>query len=85
MIGRVQQSDQYRVLVRRLVEARIGLNVSQADLAQKLGKPQSFVSKYERGERRLDVVEYLTIAKILNCNLGEILSMIDREIKVEKV
>lgn len=37
----------------------------QVELAQKLNKPQSFVSKFECGERRLDVIEFLTIMEAL--------------------
>ena len=42
---------------------RAGL--SQFQLAKKLSKPQSFVSKYERGERRLDVLEFFHVAEAL--------------------
>jgi transcriptional regulator with XRE-family HTH domain len=37
----------------------------QQELADKLGKPQSFVAKVERGERRIDVIEFLAIAKAI--------------------
>ncbi len=39
--------------------------VRQQALAKKLGRPQSFVAKYEGGERRIDVVEFVTIARAL--------------------
>jgi len=39
--------------------------MTQAELSQRLKRPQSFVSKYERGERRLDVVEFGDVAKAL--------------------
>ena len=48
-----------------LVEARKKAGVSQADLAKALAKPQSFVSKFERGERRLDIVEFKAVADAL--------------------
>lgn len=51
---------------RLLVDARKSQRVSQAVLAEKLGRAQTFVSKYERGERRLDVVEFLDVAEALN-------------------
>jgi transcriptional regulator with XRE-family HTH domain len=54
--------EQFRVL---LVEARKKSGLSQARLAGKLSRPQSFVSKYERGERRLDVVEFEQVARAL--------------------
>jgi transcriptional regulator with XRE-family HTH domain len=54
--------EQFRLL---LVEARKKAALSQAQLADKLSRPQSFVSKYERGERRLDVVEFEVVADAL--------------------
>lgn len=48
-----------------LVEARKGCGLTQAEVAERLGKLQSFVSKYERGERRLDVVEFLEVARAI--------------------
>jgi transcriptional regulator with XRE-family HTH domain len=50
---------------RLLVEARQEAALTQTDLAKKLGRPQSFVSKFENGERRLDVVEFLEVARAL--------------------
>jgi transcriptional regulator with XRE-family HTH domain len=57
--------------------------MTQANLAELLGKPQSFVAKYESGERRLDVVEFLAIATVLGIDPCEIVreiyqKMIDR-------
>jgi transcriptional regulator with XRE-family HTH domain len=48
-----------------LIEARIEARLTQTDLALRLKRPQSFVSKCERGERRVDVVEFGDIAKAL--------------------
>lgn len=47
----------YRLLLERIRSVRRAADITQAELAEKLGTDQSFVSKYERGERRLDVVE----------------------------
>lgn len=58
-------SSRYRHLRRLLIDARKQAGLTQDDLAQKLGKPQSFVSKYELGERRLDVVEFLGVTRAL--------------------
>lgn len=56
-------SEPYGLLVRSLIEGRCAAGLRQIDLAQLLGKPQSFVSKYETGERRLDVVELLVVCR----------------------
>jgi transcriptional regulator with XRE-family HTH domain len=48
------------------VEARVAAGVTQIELAERLGRPQSFVSKVEGGDRRLDVIEFLQITKALN-------------------
>jgi transcriptional regulator with XRE-family HTH domain len=48
-----------------LVEVRKGAGLTQAELAHRLKRPQSFVSKYERGERRLDIVEFRDVADAL--------------------
>jgi transcriptional regulator with XRE-family HTH domain len=48
-----------------LIEARENTGLTQAVLAKRLKRPQSYVSKFERGERRLDVVEYLEVAQAL--------------------
>lgn len=48
-----------------LVEAREAAGLTQTEVARRLGKPQSFVSKYERGERRLDVTEFVELADAL--------------------
>ena len=52
-----------------LRDARISRKVTQADLAAALGKPQSYIAKYEGGERRLDVIELLAILDGLEVSL----------------
>ena len=56
-------SEPYEALLRALIIGRQTAGLRQVDLANRLGKPQSFVSKYETGERRLDIVELLVIAR----------------------
>lgn len=48
-----------------LVQARKETKLTQVQLANRLARPQSFVSKFERGERRLDVIEFLEVASAL--------------------
>ena len=56
----------YGLLTQCLVEARVAAGVTQIELAERLGRPQSFVSKVEGGDRRLDVIEFLQITTALN-------------------
>jgi len=70
---RSQHSDRYRKLCQLLGETRMKKGLTQAVVAQRLGKPQSYVSKYESGERRLDVIELLDVATALNTNVGALL------------
>jgi transcriptional regulator with XRE-family HTH domain len=46
-----------------MTSARKAAGLTQQELAKKLGKPQSFVAKYEAGERRIDVVEFIAICR----------------------
>ena len=48
-----------------LIRFRHDKSVTQTQLAESLDRPQSFVSKYESGERRLDLIEFLEIVKVL--------------------
>ena len=76
-IRRVMKSvftKRYKLFLAILISTREEKGLSQHQLAKKLKKPQSFVSKYERGERRLDVVEFLDIVKALGADEQEIIS-----------
>ncbi len=57
-----REYDRFRAL---LIDLRKRAGLSQAELAKRLAKPQSFVSKFERGERRLDVIEFKAVAEAL--------------------
>lgn len=62
------KSAEYARLIGLLVATRHKAGMRQHALARKLRKPQSFVAKYEGGERRLDVVEFITIAEALGAD-----------------
>ena len=64
MAGAVR-TEAYQNFLAALVELRKARGLSQAELARLLGKPASFVGKYELGERRLDVVETFVILNAL--------------------
>ena len=63
---------------RLLADARRAAGLTQAALATKLGRPQSFISKVERGERRLDVIEFLDVARALKVDPAQLLAEVDR-------
>ena len=56
-------------VIEKLKEARIEAHLKQVDVALKLRKPQSYVSKIERGERRIDIAELKILAKIYKKNI----------------
>jgi len=60
-----------------LVEARKAKGLTQAELAEALNKPQSFVAKYENGERRIDVVEFVDITSALGVSTADLLARIE--------
>ena len=55
-------SQTYRALIERLTDARVGARLTQQVVADRLGRPQSYIAKVEGCERRLDVIEFLEIA-----------------------
>ncbi len=66
----------YDTLLMCLVEARNASGKTQVELAGLLKRPQSFVSKFESGDRRLDVIEFLEICRALNADPYPIISSI---------
>lgn len=72
--------ETYKHFCRLLIQARENANFTQTELAQILHKPQSYISKYERGDRRLDVLEFLVIANALKIDASSILT----ELKINK-
>lgn len=58
-------TQRHQEFIQFLVETRKAAGVTQVQLAERLGRPQSFVSKVERGERRLDVIEFCQVAEAL--------------------
>lgn len=63
-------SKEYKDIIDRLKTARIEAGLAQQEVADKLGKPQSYVSKIESGERRLDVVEIKKFSEIYKKNIS---------------
>jgi transcriptional regulator with XRE-family HTH domain len=70
-------SRQYTLFLSLLIALREEKGLSQRALAKKMNKVQTYVSKYERGERRLDVVEFLEVTKALEADPHEIIKKIN--------
>jgi len=68
--------QQFREL---LTTARRRSGLTQVDLAKRLKRPQSFVSKFETGERRLDVIEFLDVARALRLDPLSVISELCRK------
>lgn len=55
-------TEKYALLRQMLIDERTKAELKQADVSLKLNKPQSYISKIERGERGIDIVEFVEIA-----------------------
>lgn len=66
LMNKTIYSDRYLKCVRRLKSARKEAGLTQNDVALKLNKPQSFVSKIESGQYRIDVIQLSMLAEIYN-------------------
>ena len=63
-MNKLNYSKEYKKTIERLKKARFEIGLKQEEVAKKLKKPQSYLSKIERGERRIDVAELQELAKI---------------------
>jgi transcriptional regulator with XRE-family HTH domain len=71
--------ERFRRLLRDLRERA---KLRQVDVAERLGKPQSFVAKYEAGERRLDIIDTREICVALGVSLVEFSKLLERELSM---
>jgi transcriptional regulator with XRE-family HTH domain len=76
--------EQQKTVGESLASFRKRSQLTQNQLASKLGKPQSFVSAYEAGQRRVDLLEMLKIAEAMHADPHEILTDIIRRQSVRK-
>ena len=73
-----QHQTKLQDLLRRI---RLDAGLRQEDLAKRLGVPQSFVSKCESGERRLDLVEIRQICKAVDISLSEFVERFEKSLR----
>lgn len=69
-------SPTYKGAIAALVEARHSSGMTQRQLAVAIGKPASFVAKVETGERRLDFVEFVAVARALGFEPAKLMSVV---------
>ncbi|WP_320195561.1 helix-turn-helix domain-containing protein [Agrobacterium rosae] len=79
-------TPEYRHLVELLIATRREAKLTQQQLANRLGKPQSYVAKVEGAERRIDVVEFATLARAMDKSPTALLDRLLADIeKLERV
>ena len=77
-------SKENKILLEMLYQLRVSSGLFQSDLAELLNVPQSFVSKIETGERRIDFIELREILKCLNTNIMEFLIEFENRINASR-
>ena len=75
-MGRWVSSPSYQAAVRVLVEARKAAGLTQRELALRIGRPYTVIANIERGERQIDVVEFIAIARALGAGELELMARI---------
>lgn len=63
-------SDEHKLIVERLLKARLEAGLDQVTVAEKLEKTQSYVSKLESGQRRIDLIQLKNFAKLYRKDLS---------------
>jgi transcriptional regulator with XRE-family HTH domain len=73
-------THEYEIFRQCMIAARKEARLTQDSLAKSLNKPQSFVAKYENGERRLDVIEFLLVSRVIGIDPCEIFRRMEQQI-----
>jgi transcriptional regulator with XRE-family HTH domain len=77
LAGRDKFDREYRAIIAMLQRHRRAAGLTQSDLARALGTDRSQISKLERSERRLDIVDYLRICRAIGLDPGKPLRSLD--------
>lgn len=76
--------ERRRVVGRLLRKLRTEANLRQEDLAAALGRPQSFVSKYESGEQSLDMIEVAEVCRSVGIGLPAFAELLERDLQTKE-
>lgn len=71
----------HRHLVEVLIQARKAAGLTQTDIAERIGRDQTFISLIERGQRRVDVIEFISLAKAIGNDPVELLESVVRRVE----
>jgi len=74
----------YSIAIELLYRLRINAGITQKQLSETLDVPQSFVSKVETGERKINIIELNEICKALGSNILEFVTVLEKEINETK-
>lgn len=80
-MSKADHREQYAVFAEVLRKARKTAQLTQTEVAARLGRPQSFVAKYEGCERKLDVIDFLNVAKAIGVPWASLLQDCETELK----
>jgi transcriptional regulator with XRE-family HTH domain len=75
------RSPEHVALCELLISARKSAGLTQAEVATRLKRPQSFVAKYEGGERRLDVIEFIEVVRVVGGDPAEVFDRLVRSVE----
>ena len=71
-------TERHQRLITLIIEAREKSGMTQTELADALGEYQSFVARLESGQRRLDVIEFIRLAEILDFDAPKLMAEVQR-------
>jgi len=77
-MGRHLRSPKHRALIGAIIEARNATGLSQRDFARKLGRTNNFVWRIEAGERQVNVLDFIEIAKAAGVAPDELMRRVTR-------
>ena len=79
-VKKTLENPNQKTLLNLLREMRKDRKLSQANIAERIKKPQSFVSKYESGERRLDILELHAVCKAIGVKLPDFVLELEKRL-----